>query len=59
MAGNTLTDEEWLMRIHPYATEDELEKFEERVAIKMADGFAEIIARSEAWYEMENGRKTN
>lgn len=51
------TDEDWLCRHHPRATEDEIEAFSERVAIKMADGYAELTARAESLVEMRRSGK--
>ena len=44
-----MTDEEWLLDIHPLATDDEIESFTERVAIMVADDINEHRARQLAY----------
>ena len=44
-----MTDEQWLLDIHPLATEDEIENFCERVAIMVADDINEHRARQLAY----------
>jgi hypothetical protein len=43
-----VTDEEFFTHAKPGATTDEVEAFLERVAIKVADGIPEAVARREA-----------
>jgi len=43
-----MTDEEFFIRARPGATIDEVEAFLERVAIKIANGIPESVARVEA-----------
>jgi hypothetical protein len=57
MAGKSLTDEDWLLRMCRDASVDEIEAFVERVAIRVAEGWSEITARSETWYELQMKRK--
>jgi acyl CoA:acetate/3-ketoacid CoA transferase beta subunit len=45
-------DELWLTTIHPLATLEQIERFCERVAIKMADGISEVTARNETYKEI-------
>jgi hypothetical protein len=52
-----MTDEDWLLRVCRDASEDEIEDFIERVAIRVAEGWTEITARSETWYELQMKRK--
>lgn len=43
-----MTDEDFFIRARPGATIDEVEAFLERVAIKIANGIPEAVARVEA-----------
>lgn len=51
-----MTDEEWLMGRLPHPTDNEIEAFEERVAIKVANGISEVTARSEVVLDLIDKR---
>ena len=53
------SDEEWLLRHYSRATEDEIEAFAERVAIKVADGMCELTSRAEALRDVRDKKHGN
>jgi hypothetical protein len=52
------TDEDWLCRHYPQASEAEIEAFEERVGIKLDNpGISVLTARAEALVELRRASK--